>query len=238
MYYLLTLFHFRNFNRKMEVCDKTLSPFELLKSQVRNHEALIVLRCCIALSGSSKAEPASTSELFGRVQKHVNIICFEVFRNILESKCKIFGSADKWETVYLQEGIQCKLLKELLAYVPKAVVKVEPLAAFPKSLETPKFMLKTNKNSLDFSNLLGQYSLTDQTFCPKFQSQGQHYCLPMAVPGNRTYRDGDWLLVSLRFGRNPSQQFSCEIHSAEVVSGTRESCSQPAGNGSGGNQAD
>ena len=197
--------------------DKLLSPFEKMKVQVANHESVIVLRCSIALVNHNNEDPLGVGALFSKVKKHISITCVDIFKNVLTSKDKLFGSSDNFETVFLKPSKVC-LLQEMLASCASHVPKPNhELSSFHATVTEHKFEVKANKNSLDFTNLCGQYFAVDGTFVPKFQRKKHHVGLPFSVPGNLKCKDGDWLLVSMRFSIKANLQFGCEIHTAKVI---------------------
>ena len=199
-----------------EEVDKLLSPFEKMKVQVANHESVIVLRCSIALVNHNIKDPLDVKTLFSKVKKHINITCVDIFKNVLTSKEKLFGSSDNFVTVFLKPSKVC-LLQEMLASCSSNVPKKHELYSFHATVTEHKFEVKANKNSLDFTNLCGQYFAADGTFVPKFQRKNHHVGLPFSVPGNLKCQDGDWLLVSMRFSIRANLQFGCEIHTAKVI---------------------
>ena len=196
--------------------DELLSPFEKMKVQVANHESLVVLRCSMALVNHNIKDPLNVKTLFSKVKKHINITCVDIFKNVLISKDKLFGSSDNFETVFLKPSKVC-LLQEMLASCASHVPKKDELSSFHATVTEHKFEVKANKNSLDFTNLCGQYFASDGTFVPKFQRKKHHVGLPFSVPGNLKCKDGDWLLVSMRFSIKANLQFGCEIHTAKVI---------------------
>ena len=199
-----------------EDVDELLSPFEKMKVQVANHESVIVLRCSMALVNHNIKDPLSIKTLFSKVKKHINVTCVDIFRNVLTSKEKLFGSTDDFKTVFLKPSKVC-LLQEMLASCANNVPKKDELSSFHTTVTEHKFELKANKNSLDFTNLCGQYFGQDGTFVPKFQRKNHHVGIPFVVPGNLKLQDQDWLLVSMRFSIKANLQFGCEIHTAKVI---------------------
>ena len=187
---------------------------EIVKDQVQNHEALIVLRCSIYLNGHSESDPCPIDTLFKAVQKQIDMDWSEVFKCVLQMRPKLFCSMDNWETVYLHQN-KASLLRELLKFFP--VIRSQKSDTKELLKMEMNFKVKNNKNSIDFTNLLGYYSFHSKTFVPKFQIQGQHRGIPFTLPENKRYSDGGWFKVSLRFSKKPSSQFSCEVFNLESI---------------------
>ena len=203
--------------RKRMAENELLSPFEKMKLQVAKHESVIILRASIVLINHDVNDPLSVETLFAKVKKHINITCVDIFRNVIRSKDKLFGSSDNFETVILKPSKVCLLQELLSSCASSQIVAKDHLSSFHTTVAEHKFEVKANKNSLDFSNLCGQYFASDGTFVPKFQRKNHHVGLPFNVPGNLKVKDGDWLLVSLRFSIKADLQFGCEIHTAKVI---------------------
>jgi len=200
----------------MNQTETFISQFDKIKQQVQNHEALIVMRCSIVLMDYSESDSMPMLILFERVQKQINMFCYDVFKNVLMKKDKVFGSTDTWESVFLQPG-RTSLLQELLTLCPNTVPKIENMTSFYKTKATHQFEVKTNKNSLDFLNVFGRYYASDNTFVPKFQRKNHHHGVSCSVPSNMRLKDGDWMLVSLRFAKKADFQFSCEVHNVVPI---------------------
>ena len=81
--------------------NELLSPFEKMKLQVAKHESVIILRASIVLINHDLNGPLSVETLFAKVKKHINITCVDIFRNVIRSKDKLFGSQEHQQELEL-----------------------------------------------------------------------------------------------------------------------------------------
>ena len=116
--------------RKRMAENELLSPFEKMKLQVAKHESVIILRASIVLINHDLNDPLSVETLFAKVKKHINITCVDIFRNVIRSKDKLFGSSDNFETVILKPSKVCLLQELLSSCASSQIVKKDHLSSF------------------------------------------------------------------------------------------------------------